>query len=159
MSFFLFLPKWKLLSHVQLFGTPWTIWFMEFSCQNSGVGNLSLLQELFPTQGLNPGLLHCRQTLYCLSHQKWQVDSGMRSDRQGAWRTMDGGSLHCTGGSDQDHPQEKEMRKGKMVVWGGLTKRSEVEKRREVKVKGEKERYTHLNAEFQRIAKELGKAS
>ena len=33
------------------------------------------------------------------------------------------------------------------------------EKRREAKVKGEKERYTHLNAEFQRIAKELGKAS
>ena len=30
--------------------------------------------------------------------------------------TMDGGSQHCTGGSDQDHPQEKEMQKGKMVV-------------------------------------------
>ena len=28
-----------------------------------------LLQEIFLTQGLNPGLLHCRQTLYCLSHQ------------------------------------------------------------------------------------------
>ena len=28
---------------------------------------------------------------------------------------------HCTGGSDQDHPQEKEMQKGKMVVWRGLT--------------------------------------
>ena len=27
---------------------------------------------------------------------------------------------HCTGGSDQDHPQEKEIEKGKMVVWGGL---------------------------------------
>ena len=25
---------------------------------------------VFPTQGLNPGLLHCRQTLYCLSHQE-----------------------------------------------------------------------------------------
>ena len=33
---------------------------------------------------------------------------------------MDGGSVHCTGGSDQDHPQEKEMQKGKIVVWGGL---------------------------------------
>ena len=29
---------------------------------------------------------------------------------------MDGGSWHCTGGSDQDHPQEKVMQKGKMVV-------------------------------------------
>ena len=28
-----------------------------------------LLQEIFLTQGLNPGLPHCRQTLYCLSHQ------------------------------------------------------------------------------------------
>ena len=28
---------------------------------------------------------------------------------------------HCTGGSNQDHPQEKEMQKGIMVVWGGLT--------------------------------------
>ena len=28
-----------------------------------------LLQGIFPTQGLNPGLLHCRQTLYLLSHQ------------------------------------------------------------------------------------------
>ena len=37
------------------------------------------------------------------------------------WATMDGGSWHCTGGSDQDHPQENEMQKGKMVVWGGLT--------------------------------------
>ena len=34
---------------------------------------------------------------------------------------MGGGSWHCTGGSDQDYPQEKEMQKGKTVVWGGLT--------------------------------------
>ena len=31
--------------------------------QNSGVGSLSLLQEIFPTQGLNPGLLYCRWIL------------------------------------------------------------------------------------------------
>ena len=46
---------------------------------------------------------------------------GIRSDRQSAWRTMDEGSWHSTGGSDQDHPQEKVMQKGKMVVWWGLT--------------------------------------
>ena len=34
---------------------------------------------------------------------------------------MDGGSWHCTGSRDQDHPQEKEMQKSKMAVWGGLT--------------------------------------
>ena len=45
--------------------------------------------------------------------------------------------------------KKKEMQKGKMVVWGGLTI---AEKRRESKGKGEKERYTHLNAESQKIA-------
>ena len=33
------------------------------------MGSHSLLQGIFPTQGLNPGLLHCRWVLYCLSHQ------------------------------------------------------------------------------------------
>ena len=37
--------------------------------QNTGVGSLSLLQRIFPTHGLNPGLPHCRQILYQLSHQ------------------------------------------------------------------------------------------
>ena len=37
--------------------------------QNTGVGNHSLLQGIFPTQELNQGLLHCRQILYQLSHQ------------------------------------------------------------------------------------------
>ena len=48
---------------------------------------------------------------------------------------MDGGSRHCTGDRDQDHPQEKEMQKIKMAVWGGLTnscekKRSEKQRRK-----------------------------
>ena len=38
------------------------------SGQNTGVGSLSFLQEVFPTQGSNPGLLHCRQILYQLSY-------------------------------------------------------------------------------------------
>ena len=37
--------------------------------KNTGVGSRSLLQGIFPTQRLNPGLLHCGQILYCLSHQ------------------------------------------------------------------------------------------
>ena len=37
--------------------------------QNTRVGSLSLLQEIFPTQGSNPGLLQCRQILYPLSHK------------------------------------------------------------------------------------------
>ena len=39
-------------------------------CQNTGVGSLSLFQGIYPTQGLNPGLPHCRQILYQLSHRR-----------------------------------------------------------------------------------------
>ena len=37
--------------------------------KNTGVGYHALLQEIFPTQGSNRGLLHCRQILYQLSYQ------------------------------------------------------------------------------------------
>ena len=37
--------------------------------QNTGVGSLSFLQGIFPTQGSNPGFLHCRQILYQLSYE------------------------------------------------------------------------------------------
>ena len=38
--------------------------------QNARVHSLSLLQRIFPTQGSNPGLPHCRQILYQLSHKE-----------------------------------------------------------------------------------------
>ena len=41
----------------------------DFPGKNTGVGCHALLQGIFPTQGLNQGLLHCRQMLYSLSHQ------------------------------------------------------------------------------------------
>ena len=99
--------KWKSLSHVRLFVTPWTIQSMEFSRpeywsgqpfpspgdlpnpgteptspalqvdslpaepqgkpKNTGVGSLSLLQQIFPTQELNCYLLHWRWILYQLN--------------------------------------------------------------------------------------------
>ena len=68
---------------------------------------------------------------------------------------MDGGLLRYTRGRDQGHPQEKDVRKGKMVVWGGLTNSYE---KREVKGKGEKERYTYFNAKVQRTARRDKKA-
>ena len=37
--------------------------------KNTRVGSHCLLQGIFPTQGSNPGLQHCRQILYHLSHQ------------------------------------------------------------------------------------------
>ena len=103
MPFFFF----KSFSHVQLFGTPWSIQSMEFSMpeywsgqplpssgdlpnpgiepgspalqgdslpaeppgkpKNTGMGSLSLLQQIFPTQESNWDLLHCRWILYPLS--------------------------------------------------------------------------------------------
>ena len=51
--------RWKSLSRVRLFATPWTIQSMEFS-----------RPEYFPTQGSNPGLPHRRQILYQLSHKE-----------------------------------------------------------------------------------------
>ena len=100
--------KWKSLSCVLLFVTPWTIQSLEFSRpeywsgwpfpspgdlpypgikprspelqanslpaepqgkpKNTGVGSLSLLQWIFPTQESNWGLLHCRRILYQLSY-------------------------------------------------------------------------------------------
>ena len=63
-----------LFSHVQLFVTSWTIacqapLSMGFSRQEYWGGCHFLLQGTFLTQELNPGLLHCRQTLCHLSHQ------------------------------------------------------------------------------------------
>ena len=60
---------------------------------------------------------------------------------------------YSTGGSNQDHPQENEMQKAK---W--LSEEALAVKRSERKSKGEKERYIHLNAEFQRIARRDKKA-
>ena len=61
--------KCQSLSRVWLFVIPWTAACqaspsMEFSRQEyTGEGSHSLLQGIFPTQGSNPGLLHCRQIL------------------------------------------------------------------------------------------------
>ena len=46
--------------------------------QNTGVGSLSLLQGIFPTQGSNPCLPHCRRILYQLSHKGRKIH-GQRS--------------------------------------------------------------------------------
>ena len=48
---------------------------------------------------------------------------------------MDGSSCHCTGDRDQDHPQEKEMQKSKMAVWGGLTNSCEKKRSEKQRIK------------------------
>ena len=62
------------LSHVWLFLTPLTVGCqaspsMESPREEFGVSNRSLLQGIFPAQGSNSGLQHCRQILYCLNRQ------------------------------------------------------------------------------------------
>ena len=64
---------------------PW-----DFLGKNTRVGCHFLLQEIFPTQGLNLGLPHCRQTLYHLSHQ------GSLKCIQGGTRIWTGDLLICS---------------------------------------------------------------
>ena len=64
----------KLLSRVRLFAIPWTVAYqappsMGFPGKNTRVSYHFLLQGIFLTQGLNPGLPRCRQMLYHLSQQ------------------------------------------------------------------------------------------
>ena len=68
---------------------------------------------------------------------------------------MDGGSLHRTGDRIKTTPKKKKCKKAKWLSEEAL---QIAVKRREVKSKGEKERYRHLNAEFQRIARRAKKA-
>ena len=54
-------------SLVQLFATPWIVHGILQARILEWVA-FSFLQEIFPTQGSNPGLLHCMRILYQLSH-------------------------------------------------------------------------------------------
>ena len=63
------------LNPIQLFATPWTVaWQVPlsrgFTRQEYWMGCHFLLQGIFPTQGSNSCLRHCRQILYLLSHQE-----------------------------------------------------------------------------------------
>ena len=61
--------EWKSLSHVRLLWPHGLYSLWNSPGQNTGVGSLSLLQGIFPIQGSNPDLPHCRWILYQLSHQ------------------------------------------------------------------------------------------
>ena len=64
--------------------------------KNTGAGSLSLLQGFFPTQGSNPGLLHCREILYHLSHQGSPI-SGSKPFKPGVVQgsTVDSNTSLC----------------------------------------------------------------
>ena len=63
---------------------------------------------------------------------------------------MDGGLCHCTEDRNQDHPQEREIQKSKMAVWGGLTNSCEKKGSEKQRRKG---KIHPFDAEFQRIAR------
>ena len=73
---------------------PHGLWSTRLLCpwkspgQNTGVGGHSLLQGIFPTQGRNPGVLHCRQILYHLSHQGSPLSFWGGCQRQPAHSTL-----------------------------------------------------------------------
>ena len=62
--------------------------------KNTGMGCHALLQGIFPTQGSNPGIPHCRWILYCLSHQgNWRILDLLQEiflTQESNW-----GLLHC----------------------------------------------------------------
>ena len=75
---------------------------------------------------------------------------GTGSGRQSAWRTVDRSLYHCTGGGELKPSPRKKCKKAKWLSGEAL---QTAEKKRKVKGKGERERYTQLNAVFQRIAR------
>ena len=50
--------------------------------KNTGVNCYSLFQGIFLAQGSNPGLLHCRQTVYCLSHKTYSQTENFGSSKR-----------------------------------------------------------------------------
>ena len=76
---FTHLSSWcAMLSHLVMCDSLWPLWIVAHGAsvhgdspgKNTGVGCQALLQGIFPTQGLNPGILHCRQILNCQSIQR-----------------------------------------------------------------------------------------
>ena len=78
-----------LLSHVRLFATPWTAALPGSSVhgdspgKDTGLGCHALLQGIFLTQGLNPGLRHYRKILYHLCHKGSPGQSKLKTTQGG----------------------------------------------------------------------------
>ena len=97
---------WALSLSVWLFATPWSAAHQaplsvhgDSPGKNTGVGCHTLLQGIFPIQGLNPGLPHCRQILYQLSYQRSPKIAGVGSlsllQQIFLTQELNWGLLHC----------------------------------------------------------------
>ena len=85
--------------------------------QNTGVGSLSLLQGIFPTHGLNPGLSHCRWILYHMSHKGSPKAIGSEQTMKHPQEKTKAESTKPT--CMQERSKIETMRqKGKPFVWG-----------------------------------------
>ena len=82
--------KWKSLSRVWLFVTPWNSPCNSLG-PNTGVGSLSLLQGIFLKQELNEDLLQCRWILYQLSYQR-SLDSMVLAQKKKKKGNIDNGT-------------------------------------------------------------------
>ena len=84
-------------------GLPGTSGHGDSPGKNTGVGCHALLPRIFPTQGLNPDLLHCRPILYHLSYQgstrilEWIAYHFSRGSSQYS-QYRDGARVSCTVG-------------------------------------------------------------
>ena len=99
------------LSCVWLFVTPWTVAHQAalsvgFSRQDYWSGLLFSSPGIFPTQGLNPGLLDCRRVLYCLSHCGSPWEGCLLKGRLGASARK---SSHCQKQTPLFHKVSKSM--------------------------------------------------
>ena len=94
------LSEWKVTQSDSLWPRGLYSWWNSPG-QNTGVGSCSLLQAIFPTQELDPGLPHCRKILYQLSHQgspfSWvQFSHSVMSNSATPWTAARQASLFIT---------------------------------------------------------------
>ena len=83
---------------------------------NTGVGSLSLLQRIFPTQESNPNLLHCRQILYQLSHKESPDSTKIHSNILGIPYLL---SLFLLSGIQRYKMKKIVQALSKLTIWRG----------------------------------------
>ena len=115
--------KWKSLNCVRLLATPWNS-----PGQNTGVGSLSLLQEIFPTRESNPCLPHCGRILYQLSHKGSPIQYSTEPSaivqyvyfehRMSGSKRKSSDDVACTAKKHQAITMETKVKIIKRVEWG-----------------------------------------
>ena len=110
--------KWKSLSRVRLLQSCGLYSSWNSPGQNTGVGSLSLLQQIFPTQGSNPGLPHCKQILYQLSHKGSPFSSGSSQPKSPTWVSCNPGRFFINWAI-----REGKLFAPKYLSWGSASER------------------------------------